>query len=89
MRDVAGLVGVVVDARGDGEAVTQFAELQEAEAKRQVHAGTQQGDDDDGESLLANRDPEVPDVAVRRVDDPFERFHKPLLVDERLRVALL
>jgi hypothetical protein len=75
--DIAGLVRVVVHPRGHGEAVPQPADLDEAQSQREEETRAQQGDDDDGNRLLAGWDPGPPDDVVQEFGDLLEQFHGP------------
>ena len=75
MRDVSRLVGVVVAARGHREPVAQPSQLHEPEADGQEQAGPQEGDDLEGDHLLADGDAEAVDVELDGPDQLLEGFH--------------
>ena len=75
MRDVSGLVGVVVLAAGDRDPVPQFAKLDESEPNREENARPQQGNHLEGYGLAAKARTEAVDEALYGSDDLLECFH--------------
>ena len=63
--------------------MTESAQLDEAQANGQHHARAEQGDDDEGDGLVAHRNTGAPDQVAEHGDDLFELFDHVFLRGSR------
>jgi hypothetical protein len=75
VRNVAGLVGVVVAAGRDHEAMAQVPELDEPETNREEHAGPEEGDHLERNDFPRDGDAEIVDGVLDGGDEVLETFH--------------
>ena len=79
VRDVAGILRIIVPARRDCGAVAQTTDLDEPKPERQVPADPKQDQDHEGDVLVADRNPPLDDVRRKELGNPLDELHARLV----------